>query len=144
MAQEYSFVNVGVGNYQICFDEDFIIPLNYIQEDNVICTDKKNFIVLRHAFVDLQAFSKISRMHNNKIDHVNCIHINYIYDEDRYELVSSKLLGCSLKYIVWENECNEASSCKIVIEFEEMDAVTKAEACDRDGSLLKVDLVKGE
>jgi len=136
MRQEMDFVGVGVGNYQICFDENFVVPLNAMQEDKIIYTDKKNYIVLRHAFVDLSMFAKLSKMHDNKIKLVNCNHIDMLEDGE-FGLISSSFTSCNLKYVSWENDCESFSSCKIVIEFDNMDAFRKIEKCTKEGVILK-------
>ncbi|HHX66467.1 MAG TPA: hypothetical protein GX708_00220, partial [Gallicola sp.] len=50
------YVIKGVGNYQLCAIKkngsySFIVPLNYIQEDKIIKSKNKQFLVLRHAII---------------------------------------------------------------------------------------------
>lgn len=120
------YVISGVGNYQFYFD-NFILPFNKMQEDKIIHTDKKNFLVLRHATIDFDSVEKIFRRFNNTVKQINMNHIGYMIPGSNKKLVSSRINNAKLKYIAIENECDGASAYKIVLEFDDIEFARKIE-----------------
>jgi hypothetical protein len=115
----------GVGNYQICILKDsenhsFIVPLNLIQEDKIISSNKNKFLVLRHAVVEDKDF--LNFVFNNNQDifaDINSNHEVYLLNEgEKAYRAESKFKG-KIKYIRMENSLDTMSGYKIVIELNE-------------------------
>lgn len=121
------YITRGVGNYQICVLKDnekyfFIIPLNFMQEDKIIYTNKNKFLVLRHAFIEDKEFLNFALNSNQEIYvDINSNHEIYKYkDYQNIYRAKSKFKG-KIKYISIENSLDSASGYKIVIELIESD-----------------------
>jgi len=116
------YVIKGVGNYQLCAIKkngsySFIVPLNYIQEDKIIKSKNKQFLVLRHAIIkDVDFINFAMNNRNEIIFDINANH-KILYDNNNYH-GESKFKG-NLIYMSLENECQSAGTYKIVIELSE-------------------------
>lgn len=117
----------GVGNYQIGVLKDdekysFIVPLNLMQEDKIICTNKNKFLVLRHAFIEDKDFLNFIFNNNQEINvDINANHEIHTYkDYQNVYRAKSKFKG-KIKYISIENSLGSASGYKIVIKLIETD-----------------------
>ena len=117
------YVINGVGNYQLCVKKEngghsFIIPLNYIQEDKIIKSKNKQFLVLRHAIIEDVDFINFAMNNRDKIIFdINANH-KILYDNNNYH-GESKFKG-NLIYMSLEHECQSVGIYKIVIELSEI------------------------
>lgn len=116
------YVIKGVGNYQLCVKKEngghsFIIPLNYIQEDKIIKLKNKQFLVLKHAFIEDIDF--INFIMNSRDEIVLDINANHEMLSDNSKCHGeSKFIG-RLFCMTLEHECRSAGIYKIVIELSE-------------------------
>lgn len=127
------YVTRGVGNYQICVLRDnenysFIVPLNFMQEDKIIYTNKNKFLVLRHVFIEDKEFLNFIFNNNQEI----CVDVNSNHQVYKYEdynniyMAKSKFKG-KIRYISVENNLESSSEYKIIIELSESDLFYKIE-----------------
>lgn len=122
------YVLHSVGNYQLCFNKHFIIPLNKIREDKIIHTSKKNFLVLRHATLELDKVNEVFNIVDNSINQINMNHIGRVVETDEDKMISSQINNAQLRYISIENEATSFADYKIVIEFDNIQFGTKIES----------------
>lgn len=122
------YVIKGVGNYQLCVKKEngghtFIVPLNYIQEDKIIKSKNKQFLVLRHALIeDIDFINFVMNIRNEIIFDINANH-EMLCDNNICH-GESKFVG-SLVYIALEHEYRSAGTYKIVIELTESNLMYK-------------------
>ena len=120
-----------VGNYQIGVLTDnekysFIIPLNFIQEDKIICTNKNKFLVLRHAFIEDKDFLNFAFNSNQEICvDINSNHEAYINEDNQNVYMAKSKFKGKIKYVSIENSLDSASGYKIIIELTESDLFYK-------------------
>jgi len=124
------YVINGVGNYQLCVKKEngghsFIIPLNYIQEDKIIKSKNKQFLVLRHAIIEDVDFINFAM--NNRDEIIFDINANHRLQSifDNKDCVGESRFVGSLVYMVLEHECQSAGTYKIVIELSESNLMYK-------------------
>ena len=116
------YVINGVGNYQLCVKKEngghsFIIPLNYIQEDKIIKLKNKQFLVLKHAFIeDIDFINFIMNSRDEIIFDINANH-EMLCDNSKCH-GESKFIG-RLFCMTLEHECRSAGTYKIIIELSE-------------------------
>jgi len=127
--QEY--IPNGVGNYQLCFDGGYVLPLNKMIEDRLIHTPKTNFLVLRHATVDYEILQRMIKSNNNIVRKVNFNHDAYLLNDRKVYRIKSSVYNADLKYVSLENKVGEHSTFKIVLEFknEDIDLCHKVTIC---------------
>lgn len=118
------YVIKGVGNYQLCVVKEngnppFVIPLNYMCEDKIIKTKEKQFLVLRHVFIEDIDFINYTMNNRNRITfEIFANHrIQNGFDNKDY-IGESKFKGY-LVYMSLEHECRSVGTYKIVIELSE-------------------------
>jgi len=113
---------IGVMEYKLNFTDEHSLDLTFdmIQEDKMIWTKDKNYLVLRHATIDLKWFSKICRGFKNKIKSIDFITEKYTQDGSRSELRGA-LNDCEIQYIALEGESKNHRTCKIVILYEDIE-----------------------
>ena len=122
-------IYMGVGNYELNFSDDHSLDLslNYIQEDKIVWTENANYLIFRHVTIDLFWFAKVCRGFKNKIESINYDVIHQDMETAISKITNGVFKKCKLKYIVFEGDCQEHKTCKMVFEFEDMEILNTKE-----------------
>jgi hypothetical protein len=123
MQKEYNqYVIKGVGNYQLCITKDnnnpsFVVPLNYIQEDRIIKSKSKQFLVLRHVIVeDIDFINFVANTTNDILFNIYSNHKLIKVSDDYTEYRGESNFKGKLVYMNIEQNIDSYSTYKIIIE----------------------------
>lgn len=116
------YVIKGVGNYQLCVvksngNHSFVVPLNYIQEDKIIKSKSKQFLVLRHVVIeDIKFINYAINSTNEIVFNVYSNHELIKLDNENIKYRGESNFKGKLVYMVLEQNMNSYATYKIVIE----------------------------